>query len=384
MAMNKVLVLASLVLLGACQESHSSQVEELALNYNSVKAYYYSENGTVVRLGCRQDVIILSRANCTMKIDKLYRWGLEDLLREEYGIKTELIEEKITQTLLKLQHTESQIDVLLSVEPGLKQDYMPEMNRVRALLLTNARDLDALVDQLARIRSDLANAEDSDLRLLLLEIEKKLTVLQQERTQLQKLLADVRDKHFDANSSVLSTTTMQRLFNQRKDIVVSYQNAVKELEEDMRKTQGYYEILKFLDDSSSWDFTNYDMDYTADAARAVEAVYRNHFNGVSNHIYPIWSPESKRFAVTILAVNDLLSSLTVRFRSDSGCQGVKIYGQGFSFELLGSVNMSRTNYDAIAAPLFEQAIDGKWFVEPICSGTYDLNYDQLYITRVKT
>jgi hypothetical protein len=382
-AMTKILLLATFIFISACQDSQPSDVEDIAVNLTSIKAFYYAENDTVVRLGCDNNVILINRANCTTRVDRLYRWGLEDLLRKEYGINTENIEEKITQTLLKLQHTESQIDLLLSVEPDLKQDFVPEMNRLRGLLLTNAGTLDAFVDQMARIRSDLVNAEDPDQRLLLIEIQTKVTALQQERNQLQKELAEVRAKHFDANSSVLSTTTMQRLFNQRKAIVVSYESAVSELAEDMRRTQGYYEILKFLDDSSSWEFTAYDTDYTARAALAVEAVFRNYFKAISDHIYPVWSAETKRFVITIPAVNDRLSSLTVRFETGSSCQGVKIYGQGFSFELMGKKDINRSNFDPVAAPIFEKPIDGKWFVEPICTGTYNANYDRLYLYRVR-
>lgn len=62
---------------------------------------------------------------------------------------------------------------------------------------------------------------------------------------------------------------------------------------------------------------------------------------------------------------------------------MKIYGQGFSFELMGNKNLDRSTYDSVAAPIFEKPIDGKWFVEPICSGAFDVNNDHLYLYRVR-
>ena len=381
--MLKRLFLAALLLLPSCQEEQLSDTRDLALNYNSTKAYYYAEDGIVVRLGCDSEVVNITRANCTKRTDKLHRWGLEDLLRRGFDIKTEIIENKITQILIKIDSIDKQIDMLLSVEPDLKPDFVPEMNRLRDLILVNATSLSAYTDQIVRIRSALANVEDPDERLLLIDLESKLKVLQKERDDLQKSLATVRAKHFEANSSILNTTTVQRLFNQRRAIVITYESAERELQEDMRRTQGYYEVLKFLDDSSSWDFTSNDTDYTARAANAVEAVYRNYFHPISDHINPVWDAEAKRFVITISGVNDRLSAFSQRFPSTSGCQGMRFYGQGFSFEILGTKNFDKVTYEPAAAPIFEKPIDGKWFVEPICTGAYDLQKDSFYLYRVR-
>ncbi len=381
--MSKQCLIAAFLLVCGCSETPVSQVNDLAANYNSIKAYYYAEDGKVVRLGCDPTVVIINRANCNKRTDKLHRWGLEDLLRENFGIKTVDLETKITQIIIKLQNTDNQIDMLLDVEPGLQQDFVPEMDRIRDLIVVNATSISEYRDQIARILTALASVEDPDSRLLLIDLEAKLRVLQLERETLQKALADVRAKHFDANSSIINSTTIQRLFNQRKATVVQYHSAVSELEEDMRRTKGCYEILKFLDDSSTWEFTSYDTDYTARAASAIESVYRGYFHAISDHIQPVWNAEAQRFVITISGVNDRLSSITVRFQTGSGCQGMKIYGQGFSFELMGNKNLDRSTYDSVAAPIFEKPIDGKWFVEPICSGAFDVNNDHLYLYRVR-
>ena len=381
--MSKRLLIAALFLLSSCQEGPASELKDLANNYSSIKAYYYVEDGVVVRLGCASDVINITRANCTKKVDKLHRWGLEDLLRTTYDIKTEIIEEKINQILVKYDSLEKQIDLLLSVEPDLKPDFVPEMKRLRELIVENATKLNAYNEQIVRIRSALINNEDPDQRHLLIDLESKLKALQLERDDLQKSLSEVRKKHFDANSSILNSTTMQRLFNQRKAIVITYDSAVRELEEDMRRTQGYYEILKFLDDSSAWEFTAYDTDYTARASSAIEQVYRNYFNAISDYINPVWDADAKRFVVTISGFNDRLSSFTQRFRNTSTCQGMRYYGKDFSFEVMGSKEMTNTAYEPVAAAIFERPIDGKWFVEPICSGEFNKDTDNLYLIRVR-
>jgi hypothetical protein len=382
--MPKSLLVIFFLLLVGCHEEQVSESKDIANNYGSTKAYYYAEDGKVVRLGCASEVINITRANCTKRVDRLHRWGLEDLLRSTFGIQTDKIEEKIAEILVKYSDVDAKIDTLLSVEPDLKPDFGHEMQRLRDLIFDNAAEISALSDQIARIRSALAVDEDPGYRLLLVDLETRLTSLQQERVQLRKSLEEIRRKHFEFNASILNSTTLQRLFNQRRAIVISYESAVRELEEDMRRTMGYNEILKFLDDSSAWEFTSYDTDYTARAAAAIEQVFRNYFQAISDHISPVWDAEANRYVVTVSGVNERLSSFTQRFRSGSTCQGMRFYGKDFSFEVMGSREMTRATYEPDAKPIFEKPIDGKWFVEPICTGSFNKDTDNFYLYRVRS
>lgn len=377
---NKIMILLVFLLQTACQEPLQSDLLEIA-HVGRDKSLFYLDGDTVVRSGCDPNVIVINHANCTRETQKLYLWGVNDSLRLEFGDELEAYNFKIIQNQIKIINIDTQLDQLMSTIPDRHLDLLPEILRLQEQLADIETLISGVSDQIARIRQYLSQFEDEDQRALLQQHETKIANLRNDRGRLQGDLFSLRSRHYDLNSSILNQATYQRLLNQRKSTVLAFDTAVSGLANQMLQLVALDESIKFLKDGAIWEFTNQDNDGTAQVVHALSKIFYNYFNAISDHVDPKWDAENRRFVMVVPGVGDMLSTITMRFGRNSKCTGYHIYGKNFDLRLFGTADLHFTDYPAEAAPLFEKSIDGKWFLEPICTGPLDHEQDKLYIYR---
>lgn len=361
------LLLGALFQVTGCGMESGSVTSDIGADFD-YKNVYYIDGGNLVRGYCPNDIVVINRVNCGQP-QQILAWVFYEYSETRYLTYIEQAESKVNQLVLQISELDVKILMMLQGAAGYDQSLLPQIRQKEAALTAAEMRLAGVRDQILRIEAQLAQSEDPDLRQLLHDQQRQLESTLIERAKVRADLFDLRKRHLDANNGIISVDTYRRLISQRENAVGQHGFAESSLAFEVSRFGGYLSAIKFLKDSSVWDFSVRDP-WGDMVSRAVGEFAEIWLKLHAGQIFSEWDGVSIRYLVARPQAKMWDFEYT-NLNTAGNCTGLKIEHKNFT--LIHNDNHLYVDRDDNVryphlAKLFSSNVSGKMKITPICSG----------------